>query len=150
MAEHSYSEAKQIALKTIIILAVVTVIEVFVALTGKGHLIPGFTPYNEFFVGDFNAGRAVMYLAMISMSLYKAYLVVFEFMHMRYEVKDLARVVLLPTCLLIWAIIAFFMEGSYWHDSRAEIRTKDMEKIENTVKPYGLPQQPEEVKFLEN
>ena len=38
---HDYSVAKKIALKTILILAVVTVIEVMVALTGKGYIIHG-------------------------------------------------------------------------------------------------------------
>ena len=36
---HDYTGAKKIALKTIIILAVVTVVEVLVALTGKGYII---------------------------------------------------------------------------------------------------------------
>ena len=38
---HTYEASKKIALKTIIILAVITVIEVMIALTGKGYIIEG-------------------------------------------------------------------------------------------------------------
>ena len=59
---HDYQGAKKIALKTIIILAVVTVVEVLVALTGKGYIIHGY-----------HAPKVVMNTLMIGMSLYKAY-----------------------------------------------------------------------------
>ncbi len=56
---HDYTGAKKIALKTIIILAVVTVIEVLVALTGKGYIIDGY-----------HAPKLVMSTLMIAMSVY--------------------------------------------------------------------------------
>ena len=136
MSAHTYEESKGIARKTIIILGIVTVVEVVIALAGKGYLIPGWVPY-ESSVGGFPLGRAIMYLAMISMSLYKAILVIFEFMHMKYEVKGLMRSVLLPTALLIWAIIAFFMEGNYWKNTRAAINDKNMEQVDTKLKPVG-------------
>ena len=136
MSAHTYDESKGIAWKTIVILGVITVIEVLIALVGKGYVIGGFVPY-DWSIGGFPFGRGIMYLLMISMSVYKAYLVIFEFMHMKYEVKGLMRSVLLPTALLIWAIIAFFMEGSYWRTSRAEIDQKNMEQSENTLRPLG-------------
>ena len=136
MSAHTYEESKGIARKTIIILGIVTIIEVVVALAGKGYLIPGWVPY-EWSVGGFPLGRAIMYLAMITMSLYKAILVVFEFMHMKYEVKGLMRSVLLPTALLIWAIIAFFMEGNYWKNTRADIHKRNTEQVDTKLKPIG-------------
>jgi cytochrome c oxidase subunit IV len=60
-----------------------------------------------------------MAIAMIAMSTYKAYLIIYEFMHMKYEVPTLVKTVLLPTLLLVWAIIAFSMEGDYWNKRRA-------------------------------
>jgi len=108
---HEYTFAKKIALKTIIILAVVTVIEVMIALTGKGYIIPGY-----------HAPKVIMNTLMISMSLYKAYLIVFEFMHMKYEVPGLVKTVLFPTLLLVWAVIAFLAEGNYWNTSRANVK----------------------------
>ena len=136
MSAHTYEESKGIARRVIIILGIVTIIEVVIALLGKGYLIPGLVPY-DWQIGSFPIGRAVMYIAMISLSLYKAILVIFEFMHMKYEVKGLMRSVLLPTALLIWAIIAFFMEGDYWKDSREMIHDKNMEQVDSKYQPVG-------------
>jgi cytochrome c oxidase subunit IV len=119
---HDYEAAKKIALKTIIILAVVTVVEVLVALTGKGYIIEGW-----------HAPKVVMNTLMIAMSLYKAYLIVFEFMHMKYEARGLMLSVLLPVGLLIWAIIAFLYEGDAWKGYRKNITDKD--KIELSEVP---------------
>ncbi len=136
MSAHTYEESKTIARKTIIILGIVTIVEVLIALVGKGYMISGFVPY-EWEIGSFPIGLAVMYIAMIALSLYKAILVIFEFMHMKYEVKSLVRSVLLPTTLLIWAIIAFFMEGNYWLNSREYIEQKNMEQVESDMQPIG-------------
>jgi cytochrome c oxidase subunit IV len=114
---HEYTFAKKIALKTIIILAVVTIIEVMIALTGKGYVIPGY-----------HAPKVIMNTLMIGMSLYKAYLIVFEFMHMKYEARGLRLSVLLPVCLLFWAIIAFLYEGNAWKNNRHTVQERS--KIE--------------------
>lgn len=143
MSDHTYEESKGIARKTIIILGIVTIIEVLIALVGKGYLIPGVEFY-ESYIGNFPIGRALMYLAMISLSIYKAILVIFEFMHMKYEVKGLMRSVLVPTALLIWAIIAFFMEGDYWRNSRNFISDKDNQQVETSIRPVGGPIKVEE------
>jgi len=136
MAAHTYEESKSIASKTIIILGIVTIVEVLIALVGKGHLISGFVPY-ESYIGGFPIGRSIMYMLRNGYSLYKAGLVVFEFMHMKYEVKGLMRSVLLPMGLLFWAIIAFFMEGNYWKESRAGIEQKDKMEVESKMEPIG-------------
>jgi hypothetical protein len=47
---------------------------------------------------------------------------------MKYEVKSLAMTVLLPTVLLVWAVIAFFQEGSSWKARRDRIKEKNAEK----------------------
>ena len=60
---HDYKGAKKIALKTIIILGVVTVIEVMIALTGKGYIIEGY-----------HAPKILMNSLMISMKLASAHL----------------------------------------------------------------------------
>lgn len=59
---------------------------------------------------------------MILLSFYKAYFIIYEFMHLKYEVKTLARTVLLPTTLLIWGIIAFLWEGNTWGERREEVQ----------------------------
>ncbi|NOT36094.1 MAG: cytochrome C oxidase subunit IV family protein [Saprospiraceae bacterium] len=109
MSHLSYEESKKLVMKGLIILAIVTLAEVFVALLGKGYLVK-----------DFHLPVWLMYILMIVMSLYKAYFIVYYFMHMKYEVPGLVKSVLLPTLLLVWAVIAFFTEGKTWHDWRAQ------------------------------
>jgi len=65
-----------------------------------------------------------MYSLMIVMSLYKAFFIVFEFMHMKYEVPGLVKSVLMPTLLLIWAVIAFFTEGNTWYHWRKQVNDR--------------------------
>lgn len=121
---HDYHHSKKIALKTILILGVITVVEVIIALTGKGYVISGF-----------HLPIYVMGLVMIAMSMYKAYLIVFEFMHMRHEVKGLRLSVLLPTVLLIWAIIAFIYEGSAWKGNRQTVNERGKIQVEKSIQP---------------
>ena len=124
---HDYHKAKKIALKTILILAAVTVVEVLIALGGKGYLIEGF-----------HMAWWLMGILMISGSLYKAYLIVGEFMHMKHEVRALGLTVLLPTLLLIWAIIAFMYEGSTWKGNRETIQEKDAVFVDESIQPQGM------------
>lgn len=117
MGHLTYEESKKLVFKGLILLAVVTLIEVAVSLFGKGYIIPGIEEY-----------RWIAYpvgLALIGLSLYKAYFIIYEFMHMRYEVRGLAMSVLLPTLLLVWAIIAFMQEGDSWGNRREQIEEKD-------------------------
>jgi cytochrome c oxidase subunit IV len=122
MAAHmSYEDQKKLVIKGLKILGMITIIEVLVALTAKGHLIPGLV-----FTG---AMHYIYMVAMVGFSLYKAYFIVYFFMHLSSEVQGLRWSVLLPTMLLVWAIIAFFNEGSAWKNSREKIREKDREEV---------------------
>jgi len=109
-------------------LAIITVIEVLIALVGKGHFI------NKHDLTTTFAGAAIIGLAMIALSAYKAIRIIFEFMHMKYEIKGLAMSVLLPTLLLVWAIIAFLYEGNWWLDLRDRIQQRNQSELnlENT------------------
>lgn len=114
----SYTESKKVANKTIIILAIITIFEVLFALLGKGYLISGMT-LPHWLVGG----------VMIILSLVKAYLIVYEFMHMKYEVPGLVKTVLLPLFLLVWAIIAFTWEGTAWKSNRDRINTMNADGV---------------------
>jgi cytochrome c oxidase subunit IV len=113
----SYEEGKKKVVYGLYLLGAVTLIEVFISLLGKGHIIAGIEEYKVLLY--------VVGLLLIVLSLYKAYFIIYEFMHMKYEVKGLALSVLLPTTLLIWAIIAFFQEGSSWKNRRELIKEKN-------------------------
>lgn len=132
MAGHqTYEEQKALVFRGLLLLGAITIIEVVVALLAKGHLVHSIR-FTEGF------GHYLYMLLMIGFSLYKAYFIIFYFMHMAYEVRGMMLSVLLPTTLLIWAIIAFFQEGSSWGARRELIR----EKNEEVVKPKtgGQPQ----------
>lgn len=124
MGHLTYEESKSKANKVITILAIITICEVLFALLGKGYLVDG-VHFNEMLIAA----------VMIIMSIVKAYLIVYEFMHMKYEVPGMVKSVLLPLGLLIWAIIAFIAEGKYWKNSRAGIQDKNAAEIEMMVKP---------------
>lgn len=118
MAGHSYEEGKKQAYFGFMLLGFITIIEVAIALVGKGHIIEGvYFP------------TWVMYVAMIGLSLYKAYFIIGEFMHMKHETRGLAMTVLLPTLLLIWAVIAFLHEGNSWGERRNLIKDKDKREV---------------------
>ncbi|MBK8625847.1 MAG: cytochrome C oxidase subunit IV family protein [Saprospiraceae bacterium] len=111
MSHLTYEQSKGIATKTILILAGITIFEVLFALLGKGYLVDG-----VHISGWITGG------AMIALSVVKAYLIIYEFMHMKYEVPGLVKTVLLPVFLLVWAVIAFLAEGNYWNNSRANVK----------------------------
>lgn len=131
MGHLSYEESKKLVFRGMWLLAIVTLIEVAVSLFGKGHIISGVENSTIVF---FISG-----LIIIALSLYKAYFIIYEFMHMKYEVKGLAMSVLLPTVLLIWAIIAFFQEGNYWKYRRAQVEEQNNEQVidDNSNKQEG-------------
>ena len=109
MSTLSYEESKKEAWGGFWLLLGITLIEVAIALVGNGH------------IGGMHWSKWIMYPLMIGFSMYKAYFIVGTFMHMKYEVKGLAMTVVLPTLLLVWAIIAFLQEGGAWRGSRERI-----------------------------
>lgn len=126
MGHLSYEASIKAVYRGLILLAFVTLLEVFISLLAKGHVIKGLHELTwVIYLGG---------LLIIGLSLYKAYFIVYDFMHMRYEVKGLAMSVLLPTLLLVWALIAFFQEGDSWKDRRNQIRDKNEEEVESKVK----------------
>jgi len=124
MGHLTYEQSKKKANKVITILAIITICEVLFALLGKGYLVDG-VHFPEMLIAT----------VMIVMSIVKAYLIVYEFMHMKYEVPGLVKSVLLPLGLLVWAIIAFIAEGKYWKNNRAGIQDKNQAEIETLIKP---------------
>lgn len=120
MSSHTYEESKSIATKTIVLLGIITIVEVVIAYVGKGIWDIG--------LQNMMSPKLLTVLlggAMIILSLYKAIKIVFEFMHMSYEVPALAKTVLLPLFLLVWGVIAFLWEGTAWKGYRQKIIDKN-------------------------
>ena len=139
MGHLSYEESIKKVYKGLVLLAAVTLIEVFLSLLGKGYVIAG--------AEDYKIIIYIVGLGLIGLSLYKAYFIIYEFMHMRYEMKGLAMTVLLPTLLLVWAIIAFFQEGDSWKVRREQIKEKD-ELKEGAPQGYFQEDDVYEIRFF--
>lgn len=117
---HDYESSKKTALRIILLLAAITVGEVGIALLGKGYIVEGW-----------HWPVWLMAILMIALSLTKAIYIIFEFMHMKYEVPGLVKSVLLPMFLLVWGVVAFLYEGADWGDRRELIENKDKESVED-------------------
>ena len=148
MEHHNYEDAKKLVFKGMWLLAAVTLIEVLFSLFGKGHL--GINPAKmsniNLFGMEVNIILVIVALAIAALSIYKAYYIIYNFMHMGHEVKGLRMSVLLPTALLIWAVIAFFQEGDSWKKRRLQIEEKD--KIEVDKEDTGAILKEEETKSM--
>ncbi len=124
---HDYESSKKTAVKIITILAVITIAEVLFALAGKGYIIDGW-----------HVPTAIMAGVMIIMSIAKSYLIIYEFMHMKYEVPGLVKSVLLPMFLLVWAIIAFLYEGDAWKGNRDTIKERNELEVNSLSGSTGM------------
>ncbi|GAA3949223.1 cytochrome C oxidase subunit IV family protein [Hymenobacter algoricola] len=50
---------------------------------------------------------------LIILTIFKAFFIVAEFMHLKHETKGLIWTILIPMALLIWLLVALITEGSY-------------------------------------
>ncbi len=104
--EGEYNQGKKDVLKTIVILSIVTVVEVGTAML-YDHMFP-----------KGGSGKIWINLFMAVMSVVKVVYIMGIFMHVSHETPWFKRTILLPFMFLIWAIIAFAVEGSSWHAMR--------------------------------
>jgi cytochrome c oxidase subunit 4 len=54
----------------------------------------------------------------VGMTIVKAYYIVAEFMHLKYEVKVLIWSILIPLTFVVWMLVAFIYEGMAIHAVR--------------------------------
>jgi len=138
MGHHNYEDAIKGVYKGLFLLAAVTLVEVFFSLAGKGY-IPGLG-----FLEEIHWLVYVIGAVLIILSLYKAYFIVYEFMHMGSEVRGLRLTVVMPMLLLVWAVIAFFQEGGAWKNrrdvikQRNEIKTIDTAPMGSAIKEFPI------------
>jgi hypothetical protein len=104
--EGEYKESRGAVLKTIIILSVVTVVEVGIAMLYE-HFVPS------------GNGKIFINMFMAVASVVKVWYIMGIFMHLGHETKGFKLTVLFPFLFLIWAIIAFTMEGDSWNAMRS-------------------------------
>jgi len=86
-------------------LSIITILEVAAALMWLAWVDP-------------STNKMGLNVFFIVMSLLKAFFIVGEFMHIRYETRALTLTILVPTFFLVWFIIAFLWEGVEWLNAR--------------------------------
>ena len=64
------------------------------------------------------APRMLLNIFFILATLLKAFFIVAEFMHLKYEFRALMITILAPMIFLVWFIIAFLWEGASWLNMR--------------------------------
>lgn len=79
--------------KTFWVLVAITAVEFLIAFT-----MPATTLRNSIY---------------IVLTIFKAFFIVGEFMHLKHETKGLIWTIMIPTALLIWLLVALITEGSY-------------------------------------
>lgn len=79
----------------------------------KIALILGIATTIEFVLAFTMPRGYLLYAVFVGLTILKAYYIVSEFMHLKYEVKSLIWSILLPTILVIWLIVAVLVEGDY-------------------------------------
>jgi len=77
----------------------------------KIAIILGIVTSIEFLLAFTMPRGVLLYIIFVGLTLVKAFYIVSEFMHLKYEVKSLIWSILLPTILAIWLIVALLAEG---------------------------------------
>jgi cytochrome c oxidase subunit IV len=107
MDEATYQAQVKAVWTVTIWLTIITILEVGFAL---GYMfMPGI---NE------SVPRWVLNLTFIIASLGKAFFIIGEFMHLKYEKRVLMISLAVPLIFLVWAIIAFMWEADAWYHMR--------------------------------
>lgn len=57
-------------------------------------------------------------IVFVALTIFKAYYIIYEFMHLGHEAKGLRYSVIYPMILVVWLIVALLVEGNYIHDAR--------------------------------
>ncbi|MDX2283236.1 MAG: cytochrome C oxidase subunit IV family protein [Bacteroidia bacterium] len=99
-------EARKSIYRTALILTVLTVFEFILAG------IKGFFP--DWFGISPSTAKTLVLVTFVVLTIFKAFYIVAEFMHLRHEVKRLALTILIPFVFIIWLIIGLILEGGYW------------------------------------
>jgi cytochrome c oxidase subunit 4 len=63
--------------------------------------------------GPLGLGKYLVVTIFVSLTLVKAFYIVAEFMHLKYEAKGLIMSIVVPVLFIIWLIVALLTEGGH-------------------------------------
>lgn len=79
-------------------------------------ILVGLTALEFVFAFAMDAGT-VRNAIFIILTIFKAFYIVAEFMHLKHETKALIWSILIPMALVVWLMVALIAEGSYYFES---------------------------------
>ncbi|MDX2250566.1 MAG: cytochrome C oxidase subunit IV family protein [Bacteroidia bacterium] len=100
------AETRRAIYRTALILTGLTVVEFIIAFTKKY--------YAEWMGISEDTAQSIVVATFVILTIFKAFYIVAEFMHLRHEVKRLAWTILVPFIFIVWLIIGLISEGTYW------------------------------------
>ncbi len=109
LTDEEYKSQKSAVWRSTIILSIVTLVEIGFALMHYNNV----GGMEEWFP------KSMLNLLMVVLSLLKAYFIVGEFMHIKYETRALTLTILVPLVFLVYGVIMFMWEGSAWNFARS-------------------------------
>ena len=93
-------------IKVTIILSVLTIFEFILAGTKDGIAnLLGWQPETI---------KTLVFLTFVILTLFKAYYIVSEFMHLGHEVRRMVMSILVPFIFIVWLIIGMMIEGRFY------------------------------------
>jgi len=125
MATADGSEARKSIIRTFWILFGLTAFEFLIAFTK--HLYPSWFGISE------AASQMIVVVTFIILTLFKAFYIVAEFMHLKHEVKRMAFTILVPFLFIVWLLIGLIVEGDYWGKQTSAPQSYSEEIIETLV-----------------
>jgi len=122
--EHSFST--KAIWRTFWILLIITVVELALAIL---YYETSFLP-KHFLNGIFVIG-----------TLAKAFFIIAEFMHLKYEIRNLIMTIAIPAALFIWFLAAFLWDGGSYRNLRSRYDTYQSDRNKPVAAPQGEHQQ---------
>lgn len=99
-------------IRTALILSGLTAFEFLIAFT-KAY-------YPDWFGISADTAQTLVVVTFVVLTLFKAFYIVAEFMHLGHELKVMALTIIIPFLFVIWLIIGMIMEGGYWGKQNME------------------------------
>ncbi len=119
------ADVRRSIIRTALILTGLTAFEFVIAFTKMYY--PGWFGISE------TASQTIVVVTFIILTLFKAFYIVAEFMHLRHEVKRLAFTILIPFLFIVWLIIGLTVEGDYWGKLSSVQQVEDIEFVNHTT-----------------
>ncbi|RMG75000.1 MAG: hypothetical protein D6722_01665 [Bacteroidetes bacterium] len=125
MAAADGASARKSIYRTALILTALTALEFTIA--GLKHHLSSTLGLSE------GAAGLMVLVTFVVLTIFKAFYIVAEFMHLKHEVKVLAFTIVLPFLFILWLIIGLVVDGDYWGEQTALQNGFEVEQVQPTT-----------------